>query len=552
MNYLKKYLKYKQKYLDLKLQQGGDNNLVNEEYGTTDPKYLDLKLQQGGDNNCGVKPSYGSKELFKIVRRWYKKQEVSWSSGQNGYYLMHMVRTGRNLGVNCTDFNNHIHLISADLNGTSIDIIFSQKIYGHPVRIYEDLIDKLIHLIKTDNYTEIDNYLIKEQFTLSSIMTRGSDRNKTYELKNYDDIWLCLYIHSLIGDRIRQLLDSGQLRIYEQYCGVNPDYGSRELLEIVRRWYEKREVSWSSGEEGYYLMHMAKTWFNSGVNCTDFNNHIHLISADLNGTSIDIIFSQKIYGHPVRIYEDLIDKLIHLIKTDNYTEIDNYLIKEQFTLSSIMTRGSDRNKTYELKNYDDIWLCLYIHSLIGDRIRQLLDSGQLRIYVQYCGVNPDHGSIELLKIVRRWYEQREVSWSLGEKGYYLMHMAKTGFYLGVNCTDFNNHIHLISADLNGTSIDIIFSQKIYGYPVRISDELISLFNRFNRSENYTEFDNYLIKEQFSLSSITTHGSDRNKTYKLENYDNIWLCLYTHSFIGYRIKQLLDSGQLIIHEKIGTN
>ena len=235
MNYLKKYLKYKQKYLDLKLQQGGDNNLVNEEYGTTDPKYLDLKLQQGGDNNyrvneeydttdpkyldlklqqggdnnCGVNPDYGSRELLEIVMRWYVKREVSWSSGQEGYYLMHMVRTGRN--VNCTNFNDHIHLISADVNNENIlRIMFSQKIYGYPVRISDELIAFFNRFNRSENYTEFDNYLINTNFTLSSITTTGSERNKYYFFNKdtpAENIWQCLYTHSIIGDRIRVLLD---------------------------------------------------------------------------------------------------------------------------------------------------------------------------------------------------------------------------------------------------------------------------------------------------------------------------------------------------------
>lgn len=127
---------------------------------------------------------------------------------------MHMARTGRNLGLNCTDFNNHIHLISVDVNNEKIlRIIFSQKIYGYPVRIFEELIALLD---RSENHIEFDEYLINNHFTLNNIRAHGEARNKYYFFNkdtSGEDIESYLYKHSIIGDRIRQLLDSGQLRI---------------------------------------------------------------------------------------------------------------------------------------------------------------------------------------------------------------------------------------------------------------------------------------------------------------------------------------------------
>jgi hypothetical protein len=186
MNYLKKYLKYKK-------------------------KYLDLKLQQGGDNNCGVNPDYGSSELNKIAQKWNEKRAVSWSSGQEGYYLMHEKKTINH----CTDYNNHIHIINAYINNYTgeFNLNFSQKIAGYHINIPEEMYN-YVRTIMT-NPDKVNEYLkaYNTHIGLDKIMTSGYNNNKEYKGKTYnaDSGYAYIYVHSLIGDKIKQMIDSGQL-----------------------------------------------------------------------------------------------------------------------------------------------------------------------------------------------------------------------------------------------------------------------------------------------------------------------------------------------------
>jgi hypothetical protein len=186
MNYFEKYLKYKRKYLDLK----------------------------GGDNNCGVDIRYGTPELINIANKWNQTREVSWSSGQEGYYLMHKpipkplpnpppVPVPRN---NCTDMSNHIHIINAytDIRTDILMLQFSQKILDRHINIPDAMIDHVTTLRTID---EIDIYL--RSINLTNLITNSYNNNKVFSLsggyRGYNEtiINTYLYHHSLIGERIR-------------------------------------------------------------------------------------------------------------------------------------------------------------------------------------------------------------------------------------------------------------------------------------------------------------------------------------------------------------
>ncbi len=158
-------------------------------------------------------------------------------------------------------------------------------------------------------------------------------------------------------------------------------YGSSELNKIAQKWNEKRAVSWSSGQEGYYLMHGKKT-----INhCTDYNNHIHIINAYINNYTreFNLIFSQKIAGYHINIPEEMYNYVRTIMtNTDKVKEyLKAFITKVGFNQLKSSSNNNNNNKEYkgEAYNVDSGYAYIYVHSLIGDIIKQLIDSRQVRI-----------------------------------------------------------------------------------------------------------------------------------------------------------------------------
>jgi hypothetical protein len=227
MEYYLKYLKYKEKYLDLKY-----NDLEGGKYGLkTGEKYLNEY------NNYNLEGIKDIDDMEKLAIEWNRKvSTTSYSTTQNernriqpGYYFnFNFINSSNPIQSNAPsldappldtplldvqllnaqsrsskyDFNNHIHVISVENKHNFYKVMFILKVNGSKLKLDEVIINEIFKVIKDETDIKkisklINVYLSYKKRNNIAIENEQNLRQYIYE-ENLENCIKKLIIYSII------------------------------------------------------------------------------------------------------------------------------------------------------------------------------------------------------------------------------------------------------------------------------------------------------------------------------------------------------------------